>query len=258
MAFTDQEAFVVLMALRRICPGLDLPYQGAVLSAALKIENNLPAWLRRQTLAALNHIFIRPLPRHQVEGFDRIFACFQEALINHRTVRIQYRRTTEGRLLDMELCPVHLVSSDQRWHVLGKNPRTHDILCLGLDQIRSVEPAGKRFLLDPHFDVADHLGNAWSISPEGKLHVVRLRFMPEIASEVTAIEWHRSQRVRQEAGGSAVVEFRVDGLNEILWWILSYGDMVEVLAPKVLRDRVCRIAAQTLQANQENPAPAKG
>ena len=74
--------------------------------------------------------------------------------------------------------------------------------------------------------------------------------MPEIATEVISVQWHHSQRVKREPVGSAILEFRVDGLNEILWWILSYGDLVEVLAPKVLRDRVCQIAAQTLEANR--------
>ena len=41
--------------------------------------------------------------------------------------------------------------------------------------------------------------------------------------------------------------FRVDGLSEISWWILGYGDQAEVLKPAELReliaDRVDRMAA---------------
>ena len=51
--------------------------------------------------------------------------------------------------------------------------------------------------------------------------------------------------------GSAIVEFRVDGLNEITWWILGYGDQVQVLAPKALRERVLEIATNMVKLNQK-------
>jgi predicted DNA-binding transcriptional regulator YafY len=38
------------------------------------------------------------------------------------------------------------------------------------------------------------------------------------------------------------VEFRVDGIEEISWWILGYGDQVEVLSPAVLRKRTAQTA----------------
>ena len=47
-----------------------------------------------------------------------------------------------------------------------------------------------------------------------------------------------------------VFEVRVDGLGEIAWWILGYGDQVEVLGPKLLRERIKR-AAQGMLAMYE-------
>jgi predicted DNA-binding transcriptional regulator YafY len=38
------------------------------------------------------------------------------------------------------------------------------------------------------------------------------------------------------------VEFRIDGLNEITWWVLSYGEQVQVLEPQALRTRVLDVA----------------
>ena len=52
--------------------------------------------------------------------------------------------------------------------------------------------------------------------------------------------------------GSAIVEFLIDGLNEITWWILSYGDRVQVLAPKILRQRIIEIAQKMVNANVKN------
>ncbi len=51
--------------------------------------------------------------------------------------------------------------------------------------------------------------------------------------------------------GSAIIEFRVDGLNEITWWILGYGDRVKVLAPLALRQKIARMAQRIVDLNAE-------
>ena len=46
------------------------------------------------------------------------------------------------------------------------------------------------------------------------------------------------------------MEFRVDGLGEISWWIFGYGDQVEVLSPNELRKRIARAARNILKLNE--------
>jgi predicted DNA-binding transcriptional regulator YafY len=41
----------------------------------------------------------------------------------------------------------------------------------------------------------------------------------------------------------------VDGLGEITWWILGYGNQVEVLAPAALRTKIADIAKKTAEIN---------
>ena len=91
---------------------------------------------------------------------------------------------------------------------------------------------------------------AWSMMPEGRLYNVKLRFLPDVAYTVAQTQWHSTQKVTFENDGSAIIEFRVDGLNEIIWWILSYGDQVQVLAPGILRQRILEKAKNTIQKNE--------
>jgi predicted DNA-binding transcriptional regulator YafY len=76
------------------------------------------------------------------------------------------------------------------------------------------------------------------IEPEGKLYNVKLRFAPEIVPDVITIQRHSTQKVAIQADGSAIIEFCVDGICEIKRWILSYGDKVHVLEPKILRESI--------------------
>jgi predicted DNA-binding transcriptional regulator YafY len=46
------------------------------------------------------------------------------------------------------------------------------------------------------------------------------------------------------------MKFRVDGLREIIWWIMGYADQVQVLAPKKLRKQVIKKARKMLENNE--------
>jgi proteasome accessory factor B len=54
---------------------------------------------------------------------------------------------------------------------------------------------------------------------------------------------------RFNSDGSVTMEFRVDGLGEITWWILGYGDQVQVLRPAALRQKIVEIAKNTVKLN---------
>ena len=75
------------------------------------------------------------------------------------------------------------------------------------------------------------------------------RLTTKEAENVTEVLWHSTQEATFQADGSAILEFRVDGLGEITWWILSYGDQVQVLAPKALRQNIKKIAENMLILN---------
>jgi predicted DNA-binding transcriptional regulator YafY len=53
------------------------------------------------------------------------------------------------------------------------------------------------------------------------------------------VDWHDD--------GSITFRCKVDGLDEIVWWVLSMGPHCTVVHPKELADRVCQLAEQTLQ-----------
>jgi predicted DNA-binding transcriptional regulator YafY len=89
------------------------------------------------------------------------------------------------------------------------------------------------------------------MAPEGRLYNIKLRFLAEVAQGVADVQWHSTQTVDFQDDGSVIVEFRIDGLNEITWWILSYGDQVQILAPACLRQRVVDIAQNMVEQNKQ-------
>jgi predicted DNA-binding transcriptional regulator YafY len=260
-----QEAMSLLLLLYKVSDQVQFPYKNSTLLAALKIENNLPTKIRQYCNTALRNISIRGGAQtlfQQSAGLDKTFAQLQQAIVKKRKVNIRYHSFSEETIIDVELRPYHLLYNNQdnnqrynnqAWYVLGRSNLHKSVRSFMLNRIRELKPTKRCFVDGENFDLHDYLGKAWSMIPEGQLYNIKLKFLPEVAHDVAEIQWHSTQRVTFEEDDSAIVEFRVEGLNEITWWILSYGDKVQVLAPKILRQRIIKIAQRMRSAHQQEP-----
>ncbi len=135
--------------------------------------------------------------------------------------------------------------------MLGLSSLHKSIRTFKLDRIKELKILDKCFLDGEDFDLYEYLGRAWSMIPEGRIYNIKLRFLPKVAENVTEVQWHITQKVTYNSDGSATIEFRVNGLGEITWWILGYGDQVQVLAPKALRDKVLQAAKNMIKLNEQ-------
>jgi predicted DNA-binding transcriptional regulator YafY len=249
-----QEALSLLLLAHKVSNQVQLPFKRSALLAALKIENNLPDEIKQYCKAALGNISTGAdarLPVRQNARFDWIFTQLQEAIEKKHKVNICYYPFFESGVINIELCPYHLFYNNQKWHVLGYSSPHNRVRTFELNCIRELEITEECFPGDKDFNVSEYLGRAWSMVPEGQIYHVKLHFLPKVANNIAEVKWHSTQKVTRNGDGSAIVEFRVDGLSEITWWVLGYGDQVQVLAPKVLRERVLEIATNMIKLNQK-------
>lgn len=248
-----QEALSLLLLAHTVSEQMQLPFRKSALLAALKIENTLPEKVRQYCSEALRNVFAGADGRaaiRQSPGFDNVFAHLFEAIAKKHEVDVCYDLPFAGKAISLTLCPYRLLYRNRAWHVLGWSGLHRRVRTFELIRIKELRPTEKSFLHDENFDVSDYLGRAWSVVPEGRIYDVRLRFLPSVAKSVAQTKWHSTQSVVFADDGSATVEFRVDGLSEITWWVLSYGDQVQVLAPRALRNRVLDIARNMVKLNQ--------
>ena len=249
-----QEALSLLLVAYKVGDQVRFPYKNSALLAALKVEIKLSAKIRQYCNTVLRNISIRVSPQalflHSA-SLDKTFAQLLQAIVKKRKVNIRYQSLFEGAIIDVELSPYHLLYNNQLWYVLGRSSSHRRIRSFKLNRIRELKTTDRYFVDGENFNVQDYFGKAWSMIPEGQLYNIKLKFLPEVVNEVAEVQWHSTQDVTFEEDGSAIIEFRVDGLNEIIWWILSYGDKVQVLSPRILRQRIIKIAQRMRSNNQQ-------
>ncbi|MFA5251742.1 MAG: WYL domain-containing protein [Phycisphaerae bacterium] len=242
-----QEALGLLLLVHKAGSQIQMPFKNSALLAALKIENNLPPKIRQYCNASMQNISIRVDPQAPTNLLDKTFTQLQKAIAGKIKVSMRYRSLFEGRILDVELCPYHLMYNRRAWYVLGLSGLHKSVRMFKLNRIIELNNTEKHFIDGENFDLYDFLGRAWSMIPEGKIYNIKLRFLPMVADNVAEVQWHSTQKVTRNSDGSATVEFRVDGIREIAWWVLGYGDQVQVLAPKSLRNKVLETAKNMIK-----------
>ncbi len=246
-----QEAMSLLLLVHKASEQLQLPFKNSALLAALKIENNLPAKIRQHCNTALRSISTRAAAQAPIRELDKTFAQLQKAIEKKQKVSIRYHSLFDGRDIELELCPYHLLYNQRAWYVVGLSGMHNSVRTFKLARIRQLKTLSQHFVDDGNFDLSEYLGRAWSMIPEGRIYNVKLRFLPKVAENVAEVRWHNTQKVTRNGDGSVIVEFRVDGLGEITWWILGYGDQVQVLHPKRLRQKIIETAKNVAKLNRQ-------
>ncbi len=236
--FNLAEALSLLMLVHKVRNHLPLPFRNSALLAGLKVENNLPAEVRNYCQASLQKVTIAPEQHATIKSLDTIYNTIQKAIRKKTVLRLSYHSLYEQQAINATLHPYHLLYKKRSWYVIGFSGFHKMVRTFNLGRIKAVEALGTHFTDGDNFDLYEYLGRAWSLIPEGKLYDVKLKFSPLVAHNVSEVQWHSTQQAQWNEDGSVTLSFRVDGLGEITWWVLGYGDQVQILAPAALRKRV--------------------
>jgi proteasome accessory factor B len=234
--FTAAEALSLMTLATELGRRDSLPFYAPAHSAAMKLEGSLPPPLREQFRDLRRSIRIKPSALSRLDDKESVYLALVDARTRRRAVRIEYDSLTENECISTKLRPYHLLFSRHSWYVIGRSALHRDVRTFNLSRIRSLEKTSERFAIPKGFSIERHLGNAWQLIPEpGADQRIVVRFEPLVARNVAEVIWHPTQKLEFQRDGSLIYRARVSGLNEIVWWILGYGDQVEVLRPKKLR-----------------------
>ena len=241
---TVAEALSLIVMAGQRHSGRKLPFLSHGLKAAVKLQCALPAEIRRCVSAAIDQLSVSlgPLSRH--DGCDATFEQLVNAIARKQVCRIDYMSFYDRRQVALTVHPLRLAFVSRAWYLLAWSVQHKKVLTFKVGRIRKLSVGTRSFTARARVDIDKHFGNAWCMIPEGKLHGVHLRFAPKVAGNVDEVQWHRTQSTSRNDDGSLDFTATVDGLGEITWWILGYGDQVEVLGPPELRRRVGEAASK--------------
>jgi len=220
--------------------------------AAFKLASVLPRKMRKYIGDSIELRHIRIGPTANLEGTEDCYELISQALQNRQCVNIQYRSFADQDSISTQLNPYCFFFSRRSWYVIGYSLLHEDIRTFHLKRFEQVEIMPDReYEIPAGFSLDSYLGNAWHmIREKDHPHHVVIRFAPIVAGNVAEIQWHKTQRIESQPDDSILFHVDVEGLNEIVWWILGYGKQAEVLEPPELRQKVLEHVQALVQQYQ--------
>jgi len=236
------EALSMLAMTGRIEGAQDVPLVGHGTRAAVKLESSLPSSIREFVGPVLDRLTVSFGPLADHEGLDSVFDQLSGAVVDRRLCRMYYHSLYEGRDIYITVKPLRLVFMGRAWYLLGDSRTHREVRTFKLSRILELTVTKQTFRKPRDVNVNEYFGNARNMIPEGREYDVHLHFAAKVATNVSEVRWHKTQRAEFRPDGSLDYHVTVDGLGEISWWILGYGDQVEVIEPPPLRGHIAEVA----------------
>lgn len=241
----DEALALVLLASELGKPGR-LPLLEPARDAAAKIEASLPVGLRAMLGGIARKMTVRTGPTARHNALRETYHAIQRAILRHQPLEAVYISFHDTGQIRTRLEPYWLLFNERAWYVIGHSSRHRAIRTFKLGRFKLLAAGKGRFEPPEGLTLEKHLGNAWRMMRGKKTYNVRLKFSPLISPNVAEVNWHKTQQIRWDDDGCVHFTATVDGLDEIVWWVLGYGPEVEVLEPPDLRHRLAQMARRML------------
>ena len=232
--FTLREAMALLMGVRLMSRHAD-EADPDVADAFTKLAAVMPAPVAEYVHATVRQIAARP-PN---PAYSRILQTIALSWAGQKAVRIWYPSAdheVKPRVIEPYFLEPSLIGHST--YVVARDRGRGEMRTFKLERISRAEQTSETYQIPSDFDINRYLAGAWGIFHSGEPVEVRLRFYPPAAARVKESIWHPSQRLTEDRKGVVTLTVTVAGTVEITPWILGWGDVVEVLAPQELREKI--------------------
>lgn len=235
---TINETLALLVLGEKLGRTEGIPFQAAARDASMKLMANLPNSIRGMLSDLTDRLQIRLESRHPLNHANEHYDRLIQAIETRCKIRLQYDSLYEQRTISTLVSPYEMVFQKRSWYVIGRSSLHRDTRTFHVGRITASELTKDDYEIPPRFSLKRFFGNAWRMIREEPEVEVIVRFKPLVARNVAEVIWHRTQKLVWNDDGSLNYHVQVEGIREISWWILGYGDQAEVLAPPSLRDLI--------------------
>ena len=249
----DDEALAVALGLRSTAGGTVIGMEEAAVRALAKLEQVLPARLRRRMKALHGAVVPMHLAGPAVDA--ELLTVLASGCRNQEQVRFRYGGL-DGRVGEREVEPHGLVHSGARWYLVAWDVAREDFRTFRVDRVSSRPVLGRRFVRReiPGGDLAANVSrsvstHAYPVAARVILHAPREVVAQRVSPLTARLEPLDDARCVMESGGA--------WLDGLALHIALLGYEFEVIEPPELVERARALAALLARAARRGVRPRK-
>ena len=172
-----------------------------------------------------------------------------EALRSQRQVSFTYQAFTSREAKQYQVDPFVLLEYHNRWYLAGWDPGEERYKTFGLERMQEAHLTDTPVQEDRrnHFMALKENALGVFVGLEDEVERVVLRVQPEMVPYIRTVPIHSSQQELKDDRNELLIELRLIVNPELEREILSFGEQMEVLEPKSLREKIRERARQLLK-----------
>lgn len=155
------------------------------------------------------------------------------ALLLQLTVKLTYKKPYANKASAYCIDPYALVLYEHGLYVAGYSHSARAERLFAVDRITQAVLTEERFEIPALYSTAARYAKQFGLIEESPQEI-QVWFSADVAHLMHERRWHPTQCIKKLKNGSVELSFHAGGLDEIAWWVLSWGKEAKVLSPPKL------------------------
>lgn len=175
-----------------------------------------------------------------LRGLNHLDFLYQ-AILKNIVLKISYQSFKAKVATEIVFHAYILKEYNNRWFLVGKDQNKSGMVTLALDRIEKAELDLKTDYIKDSFDPDEYYKNTYGVTvmSDSSLAEIHLKIDKSNAPYVLTKPFHSSQEILESFDdGSVTIKIKVHHNFEIERLILGFGDSIEVLKPRRLKNRI--------------------
>lgn len=176
-----------------------------------------------------------------------ILETVQDALLNNRQLAVSYRSFQAESAQRYDLHPLGLVLRGVSSYLIALKEAEGSAHMFALHRLESATMGDAPSKRPLNFDLDGYLDSGAMHFGAGHLLMLEAELAPELAGMLQETPLSEDQALSQIKRGQWLLTATVRDSWQLIWWILSQGDAIQVQAPLDLRERIKHQLEATLR-----------
>jgi len=205
--------------------------------AALPKWRGVPSWIEKVRVVPPAQPLLPPKINQKVQ------ATVYEALLQNKQIQIAYHKRGATSQVEYTVHPLSVVQRGPVTYLVCTLFNYQDVLLLALHRILSAVLLDEKAKYPDGFSLDDYLVSGALNFGKGERIRLEAIFAVEAAEHLHETPLSEDQQIKPLDAGRVTVSATVMDTPQLVWWLLAFGEGVEVIKPAPLRAEMARTAA---------------
>ena len=187
---------------------------------------------------------VKQLDNRTLQTFTALVAAIEQ----RERVDVSYVRHQDSRLMKYTLEPYDIIPGNRDWRLIAMSGGIFKQFIVG--GIKEIESTGKHFVRSRGYSADNYYARSFGFFSGSDVFDVALQFDGKVADVIGNRTWSEEQELVRNADGSLVLKMKVNSIEEVGSWVLSWGGEVKILEPVELREYVLSKAKGIVERNR--------